>query len=70
LAMRQTTRSQIDSVLKFIIDHDDDIAIAHSKLGVPLDECICSAVKRALQVWNIAQDDQPTLFSNKEGEQS
>ena len=57
---------QISAVMLYVTAHSDEIAVAHDKLGVTLEELICSSVKKALSLRAIEAEGQLALFAPQE----
>lgn len=58
------TERQLDFVISFLCSKFDVIARAHFELDVPLEDLVCSAVRKAIS--KPAHDDhQPSLFDNR-----
>ena len=64
LAVSETER-HIDYVVDRIVANVETICQAHVSLGIPLDDVLCSLVRRALN-HRSADEHQPTLFTDKE----
>jgi len=61
-------QAHIDYALEYVTTHGNLIVQAHITLGIPLEDCLCGAVRRALRIleMNPGQltlpgiDDEPT----------
>lgn len=62
-------QSKIDSVIRTLVDRSDQIELAHLDVGVPLEDCICAVVRKAMKQLEANPAQFELFFKERKGKE-